>query len=300
MCSRQSEAGEYVNLAAYRWSLTVAGPTRTTRAVFQELARRSDDYGCCHVSRRVLAEKLGWSPRTIDGDIAILVRKGLIRRIGRYAAERGQVTSITQVCAWPGRKRIPASGHPRYGKGVKEDVLDDLVHARANLKNLQGARARTSGHIKNTDELKTTTESAGEAVLDACLSALGRWADERNRRFLRLRLDTLSELLAMGADLETDVLPVLRQMSKREGDPPVLRTWMYFAEPIRKRAERRKDRQRDTALDGPLADDPSEDNTASSDPTPSSDEAVDVSREMDRFLRSVAKGKRFSKTGDGS
>lgn len=294
----QKENSEYVHLKAYRWALGVEGLVKNTRSLFLELARRSDDFGCCHVSRGKLADILGCSKRTIDSHFSILVGRKLIRRIGRYTPKQGQVSSVTQISAWPDRTRIPPSGHPKYGKFIKEDALESLIHARSNLQKMQGASEENSGHRIGTNELNTTTEGAETALLEHCLAALGPWADESNCRNLRRRSDTLSELLDMGFDLETGVLPVLRKMGKRDGAPPILHSWHYFADPIRKRAEARKDKQGNSETDGLGANtSPAREGKNAPYPAPSEGKA-DVSREMDRLLRSVATSKRVPKSGD--
>ena len=294
----QKENSEYVNLKAYRWALGVEGLVKNTRSLFLELARRSDEFGCCHVSRGKLADILGCSKRTIDSHFSILVGRKLIRRIGRYTPKQGQVSSVTQISAWPDRTRIPPAGHPEYGKFIKEDALDALIHARSKMQYLQGASEENSGHRISTNEIDTITEGAETALLELCLAALGPWADEGNGRYLRRRPDTLSGLLNMGFDLETDVLPVLRKMGKRDGAPPILRSWLYFVDPIRKRAEARRDKQGNSETDGLGANSsPASEGKNAPYPAPSEGKA-DVSLEMDRLLRSVATAKRAPKTGD--
>ncbi|MEL0436648.1 helix-turn-helix domain-containing protein [Phycobacter sp. K97] len=286
---------EYVNFKAFQWALSVEGLAQNTRSLFLELARRSDEYGCSHIGRRKIAEVIGCSRRTIDTHVSKLVSLGLIRRIGRYTATQGQITSVTQLSAWPNRARIPTSGHPKYGKFIKEDALDALIFARSNLQDLQGAGEDSSNHRKYSNRIEATTQCIENEALVACLDALGPWANETNRRNLSRRVSTLSDLLDAGYDLEKDVFPTLREMSKRGGKIPTLRSWKYFEDPIRHFAEARNSQGHKPGTECHSTSAECEEGYA--DP---SDLELKTNREMSRFLRSVIAPKRMPLTGGGS
>lgn len=73
-----------------------------------------------------------------------------------------------------------------------------------------------------------------DGLLDICLTALGNWATERNTAALRADAATLEQLLISGANLDRDIVPVLRKAAQRK-NVPILRSWRYFEELIEQR-----------------------------------------------------------------
>lgn len=224
----------WINLAALRGAegkIEFRGPTR---ALLLFLACRSDDYGCCWHRQALLAEGAGCSERTIRKHLRVLVAVGLLRKIGR---SRGgaQVSNVYHLIGWPERIRIPAGGHPRLGRYIREEPLANLLHALNRQQNPHAA-APVADQNKVMEKI-TAAEAEKQAILDRCLLALGSWATADNRRYLMRSRDALFNLLANGHDLDRHVIPSIRAMVNGDRPVPSLKSWAYFGNAVKEYAD---------------------------------------------------------------
>ncbi|HHG90474.1 MAG TPA: helix-turn-helix domain-containing protein, partial [Devosia sp.] len=148
----------YVNFKAVAWVDTLDGPTGFALALLNTIARHSDEFGCSWCNRNTLARKTGCSIRTVANHLRTLEALGLIRRIGRLSDHGGRLSSVLVLRGWPGRKRIPAEGHPKLGGSIKEDKYEALERAylAQGGKSLPGSRANPALQNKGVEKYTTT------------------------------------------------------------------------------------------------------------------------------------------------
>lgn len=168
--SPQTGRGSCVNLRPLRWAEGIRCLQLGPRSLLQLLARRSDEFGCCSYRQEVLARELGCSKRSVSNYLRILRHFGLVRLIGRQSGFQ-RISSVYHLVGWGERKAIPISGHPVFGRYVKEPGgRDRLEIERAQI--LLRDAERIAAHNKDS-ELNTT--SAEEDILELCIRALGNW-----------------------------------------------------------------------------------------------------------------------------
>lgn len=274
----------WINLAALRWAENRTDMRGLTKHLLLFLARRSDDYGCSWYRQASLAEGVGCSERAIRKHLGTLIAAGVLRKIGRCRGG-GQISNVYHLTGWSGRTRLPAGGHPKLGKYIREEPLADLLHALNRHQN--PAAAETSADQNKVIEKITATEAEKQAALERCLMTLGPWATEDNRRYLTRARETLFGLLGKGHDLDRHVIPAIRAMVLDDRAVPSLKSWAYFANAVGEYAAslRAGDHddvlrpQRETSTPGNAPDSPVA--------AEGSSEAINPT--MDRFLRQLMK-----------
>lgn len=223
----------YIKVAPLRWAESFnsldAGPTELLKL----LAQRSDDYGCCNYTQEKLADQLRRSKRSVSNYLRVLKHFGLVRTIGRVKGFK-RTSSVYHLVAWWPRKLLPLSGHPVYGRYVKEPPENVQREIVAGQKLLRDA-ARIASQNKDSELIERGAE---EETLETCIAALGNWASDDDRQMLRGSWPTLFELLGEGYSLEAHVLPVLHKKSASRYKPKRLRSWHYFAEAFARYADR--------------------------------------------------------------
>jgi len=247
-CTRRPGA-QFVNLRAEAWVRTLDAPTGLALALLHTIARHTDEFGCSWCKRRTLAKETGCSVRTVSTHLQTLEALNHIRRVGRLGDHGGRVSSVLVLKGWPGRKLIPPAGHPLLGNNIKEDKYDALERAYLRQRRKTFPEARENSALQNNiPEKHTTTDAEKTRLLDVVFEALGRWATEENREYLRRDVGTLVGLIEGGHDLEHTILPVLREKATMAPDIPTLRTWRYFLMAIRARAARTQNRNCSSAI----------------------------------------------------
>ncbi|WBU53987.1 hypothetical protein [Paracoccus sp. SCSIO 75233] len=231
----QTGRGSYVNLRPLRWAEDICCLQLGPRSLLQLLARRSDEFGCCSYRQEVLARELGCSKRSVSNDLRILRHFGLVRLIGRQT-DFQRISSVYHLVGWGERKAIPISGHPVFGRYVKEPGgRDRLEIERAQI--LLRDAERIAAHNKDS-ELNTT--SAEEEILELCIRALGNWPGDADLERLRCDHLTLIDLVGEGYSPEADILPVLRRKAASRYRPRAIRSWRYFEDAIAEYAGSRR------------------------------------------------------------
>lgn len=217
----------YVNTAAIRWAEAQNQfPDGITQAVLRFLATKADQFGCSYYTLSSMANEVGFCERTLRDRLKTLSRAGLVRTIRR--ARNGQrAANVYQLMAWPGRKLIPAEGHPRLGRYVVEDVIS-LSSWGLNRHQMPSNPASGAALKQTNEKTLLTCNEERRAILELCLDELGRWATQKNRAGLLAAQGTLFELLEAGYDLHRHVLPVLRSKAESSQRIPRLNSWHYF------------------------------------------------------------------------
>lgn len=283
--SERAARGEsWINLAALRWAEGRTDVPGLTRHLLLFLARRSDDYGCCWHKQASLAEGVGCSERAIRKHLGVLIAAGLLRKIGRCRGG-AQISNVYHLVGWSARTRIPAGGHPKLGRYIREEPLADLLHS-LNRHQMPADAAPFADHNKDIEKI-TATEAENQAALERCLRTLGPWATKDNRRYLTRTREALFDLLAKGHDLNRHVIPAIRAMVRDDRQVPSLKSWAYFGNAVEEYAaslgaedhddasqSQRETSTRGNALDSPVV-------------TEGSIEAINPA--MDRFLRQLMK-----------
>ncbi|WP_103175016.1 helix-turn-helix domain-containing protein [Paracoccus sp. SY] len=223
----------YIKLSSFRWAEGITCLPAGPKSLLLLLARRSDNYGCCDYTQEKLAEQLGCSKRSISNYIRVLRHFGLVRTIGRLKDFK-RTSSVYHLVAWWPRELLPITGHPKYGRFVKEPSEDAQRQIQAAQKLLYEAEKFASQYKYS----EVTEKGKDEEILEACLAALGNWANDADREMLRGAWNTLFELLEEGYSLQAHVLPVLRKKAASRHKPKQLRSWHYFAETIARYAAR--------------------------------------------------------------
>ena len=291
----------YINAAPLRWAEAQKQVRPAlARTLFLFLAQKSDKYGCSWYAQRTLSEETQLSERGIRKYLTALVEAGLIRIIHR---SRGGLrsTNVYHLIGWPGRERLPSSGHPVAGRHVVEDA--------ASLRRLLATRHvvpldADSGAAQNKDTEETIiTDAEKQAVLDRCLQCLGPWATQKNRRALSRQDDSLFAMLRAGYDLHRHVLPAIHQVVRAGRRVPRLNSWAYFAdavaacaqaEPENDGAEARAGQGATVTGSGPGETDATNTSPACDrDPRARQDALQDARPDMTRFLGALAQSKRF-------
>lgn len=178
------------------------------KALLLLLARRSDEFGCSFYKQKILANELGCSSRSVREHVRVLENYGLVRVIGRLQNLR-QTSNVYHLVCWTGRSKLPANGHVRLGKYIKEPSYKDFFAALQRQNSLH--QQENSADHKYSNELKGPT--AEEETCETCLEALGDWVNPQERDLLREDCLALLQLIDRGYSLEAHILPVLRRMA---------------------------------------------------------------------------------------
>lgn len=223
----------YIKLSALRWADSITCLSTGPKSLLLLLARRSDKYGCCNYTQETLAGQLGCSKRSVSNYLRVLRHFGLVRTIGRLKDFK-RTSSIYHLVAWWPRDLLPMSGHPEYGRFVREPSEDAQREIIAAQKLLQDAE-KFASQSKYSELMEKEKD---EEILEECIAALGKWASDDDRERLRGAWNTLFELLEEGYSLQAHILPVLRKKAAHRHKPKQLRSWHYFAETIARYAVR--------------------------------------------------------------
>lgn len=214
---------------ATNWAFQQRGLKPAARVVLLYLAdRHNPDYGC-FPSQDQLAADCEMSRSGLNNILENLVQMGLIRRERRINPKTRKQMSTRYILGF--EPEFPQEPCPENGHGNDPEPCPKNGDSR--VQNLDTNPVR--------EPVSTTTDFPAETAnpADRCVDACGPGLSATSRRVIRETDSVVLDWIESGADLEQDILPVLRDRTA-EPRPRTIRTWDYFTQAVRSRQSRRE------------------------------------------------------------
>ena len=214
---------------ATNWAFSQRGLKPAERVVLLYLAdRHNPDHGC-FPSQDQLAADCEMSRSGLNNILDKLVALGLIRRERRIDPKTRKQKSTRYILGF--EEEFAQEPCPENGHGIDENPCPK--NAESRVQNLDTNPVR--------EPVSTTTDFEAEPAdpAEMCLDACGPGLSETSRAVIRDSDAVIGDWIEGGADLEADILPVLRQRTASP-KPRIIRTWDYFTQAVRTRQTRRE------------------------------------------------------------
>ncbi|MGY6704907.1 helix-turn-helix domain-containing protein [Roseinatronobacter sp.] len=211
------------------WAGKQKGLKPATWRVLMNLAdRHNPDYGCFPDQGRIAAD-CEMSRRSVNNHLERLVQMGLIRRERRINPKTRKQMSTRYILGFEDDFTQEPCANTAHGIDQKPCAKND----QSRVQNLHTNLVR--------EPVSTTKDFPAETPDPAlrCLNACGPGLSEYSRSVIRDTDEVIHGWIEAGADLEADVLPVLRERTATARDR-VIRTWDYFTQAVRARQTRRE------------------------------------------------------------
>lgn len=214
---------------ATNWAFEQRGLKPATRVVLLYLADRHNPDNGCFPSQDQLAADCEMSRRSVNDQLDALEEMGLIRRVRRINPETRKQMSTRYILGFEDDFALEPCAKTAHGNDEKPCANFD----KSRVQNLHTNPVR--------EPVSTTTDFEAEPADPAqkCLDACGPGLSETSRSVIRDSDAVIWDWIEAGADLEADILPVLRQRTASTA-PRTIRTWDYFTQAVRARQTRRE------------------------------------------------------------
>lgn len=225
---------------ATNWAIQQRGLKPATKIVLWHLAdRHNPDHGCYPRQDRLAAD-CEISRASLNTHLEELEGRGLIRRIRRVDPVTHKQMSTRYLLACEpdfGSTPCPKTGH---GEGQRNGGEPCPENRESRVQNLDTNPVREPLRTTTSaPELDTASEAeTGADVVLACFEACGPGLCSTSRRAVSFTVDVIEDWIAVGFDLDLDILPVLRERTASASDR-VIRTWDYFTQAVKEAHNRR-------------------------------------------------------------
>lgn len=233
---------------ATNWAFQQRGLKPATWRVLAMLAdRHNPDYGC-FPSQQQLAVDAEMSVSSLNDHLAKLDEIGLIRRVRRINPDTRKQMSTRYILGF--EPDFPQEPTPKFGDGKGPEP---------SPKNGDSRLRNSETNLVREPVITTTAHTCAREAESACLEACGPGLSESAREQIVLTGHVIEGWIEAGLNIQTDVIPVLRQRTATVRSSPI-RTWDYFTDAIRhanaqrvRQAARLKIAENSDALPGAVA-----------------------------------------------
>lgn len=187
----------------------------------------------CYISQARVADESNVSRSTVNTHLAILERHGLIARERRGIPGRG--VRQTTLYHFPFEPTFHRFMHPAAVDGPPIDFTGKAkgsVGAAFVPATVQELDASFTDHTYNREVFHP------DQIVGHCLEACGPGLCRQSRQMIRATNHVVIAWLKTGYSLEKDILPILRQRTRRVRARRIT-TWSYFTKAISEAHHRR-------------------------------------------------------------
>ncbi|WP_323043034.1 helix-turn-helix domain-containing protein [Gemmobacter sp.] len=218
---------------ATNWAFQQRGLKPATWRVLVMLADRHNPDNGCFPSQQQLAVDAEMSVSSLNDHLAKLEEIGLIRRVRRINPDTRKQMSTRYIFGF--EPDFPQDPTPKIGDGKGPEPSPKNGESR--LRNSETNLVREP--VITTQRSRAASDAEAE-----CLAACGPGLSESARKQIVSTGHVIEGWLEAGLNIQTDVIPVLRERTATERRSPI-RTWDYFTDAIRHaHAQRRRQAER--------------------------------------------------------
>jgi hypothetical protein len=218
-----------MSFEAVAWASKQRGLKPTTWRVLMNLAdRHNPDHGC-FPNQACIAADCEISRRSVNYQLELLVALGLIQRVRRIDPKTRKQMSTRYILGF----EQDFTQEPCARK--EPDAAEESENPCAISDKSRVQKLHTNLVIESTT---TDLAVADRGIVDQCIAACGPGLSPDSRRVIRDTDGVIRDWLDGGADLDADILPVLRERTETP-KARTIRTWAYFSQAVLTRQVRR-------------------------------------------------------------